>query len=96
MGRAKRPVTIELGRMERLRAMSDLGKDPGHGNSVAAWTTVTIIMVASATGTLALWLDSWLGVWASAFLALAGLVVGHFLRKAGYGVGGHRAKNSGH
>lgn len=76
--------------------MSDLGKDPGHGNSVAAWTAVTIIMVASATGTLALWFDSWLGVWASAVLAVGGLVVGYLLRKAGYGVGGKHAKSTDH
>ncbi|MFM5968035.1 MAG: DUF6704 family protein, partial [Micrococcales bacterium] len=31
--------------------MSDLHNDGGHGDSVAAWTSVTIIMIAFATGT---------------------------------------------
>ena len=72
--------------------LSDLGKDPGHGDSIAAWTTVSIIIVAFATGTLAYWFDQPLWVWASFVLALAGVAVGYLLRKAGYGVGGKHAK----
>ena len=64
--------------------------DPGHGNSPAAWTAVTIILVAFAIGTLAFWLDiAWL-VWASAGLVLVGVLVGVALSKAGYGVKGPR------
>jgi hypothetical protein len=73
--------------------MSDLGKDPGHGDSIAAWTTVTIVIVAFATGTLAYWFDQPLLVWGSLLLAIAGVVAGYLLRKAGYGVGGKHAKN---
>lgn len=72
--------------------MSDLGKDPGHGDSVAAWTTVIVVIVAFTTGTLAYWFDQPLWVWASLVLALAGVAVGYLLRKAGYGVGGKNAK----
>jgi len=67
--------------------------DPGHGNSVASWTTVTIIMVASALGTWFFWEDQPNLVWASAGLAAAGLVVGWILKKAGYGVGGSKTKS---
>jgi hypothetical protein len=76
--------------------MSDLGKDPGHGNSVAAWTTVIILMVATAAATLAVWVDSMPGLWASALLGAAAIVIGYLLRKAGYGVGGKHTKSSGH
>lgn len=67
--------------------------DPGHGNSVASWTTVTIIMVASALGTWFFWVNQPSLVWASAGLAVAGLVVGWVLKKAGYGVGGSKTKS---
>jgi hypothetical protein len=64
--------------------------DPGHGNSPAAWTAVTIILVATAIGTLAFWFDvAWL-VWASAGLVVVGMITGWVLAKAGYGVKGPR------
>ncbi|MCK6065285.1 MULTISPECIES: DUF6704 family protein [Microbacterium] len=66
---------------------SNIG-DPGHGHSPAAWTAVTIMLVAIAIGTTAFFLDlQWL-VWASAALVVVGLLVGWGMSKAGYGVGG--------
>jgi hypothetical protein len=73
--------------------MSENQIEPGHGDSVAAWTTVIIIIVAFALGTLFFWLDIAALVWASAVLALAGLGVGLYLKKAGYGVGGSKSKH---
>jgi hypothetical protein len=73
--------------------MSENQNEPGHGDSVAAWTTVIIIIVAFALGTLFFWLDIAALVWASAVLALAGVGVGLFLKKVGYGVGGSKSKN---
>jgi hypothetical protein len=73
--------------------MSEHTTDPGHGDSVAAWATVSIIILATALGTLFFWFDQALLVWASAGLALAGLGVGYFLKKAGYGVGGSKSKH---
>lgn len=73
--------------------MSENLSDPGHGDSVAAWTAVIIIMVAFVIGTLAFWFDQAPIVWASVFLALAGVPVGWFLKRAGYGVGGAKSKN---
>lgn len=72
--------------------MSENQIEPGHGDSLAAWTTVSIIIGAFALGTLFFWLDIAPLVWASAGLALVGLVIGFFLRKAGYGVGGSKSK----
>lgn len=70
--------------------MADNTTEPGHGNSIAAWVTVTIIMVATALGTLFFFLDMALLVWASAVLAALGLLAGSALKKAGYGVGGSK------
>lgn len=73
--------------------MSENPSDPGHGDSVAAWTTVSIIIAAFALGTLFFWLDQAILVWASAGLAVLGVVAGVYLKKAGYGVGGSKSKN---
>lgn len=73
--------------------MTENNMEPGHGDSVAAWTTVSIIIAAFAFGTLFFWLDIAALVWASAGLAVAGVVAGHYLKKAGYGVGGSKSKH---
>jgi hypothetical protein len=73
--------------------MSENQIEPGHGDSVAAWTTVIIIIVAFALGTFFFWLDLAALVWASAGLAVAGVVVGIYLKRAGYGVGGSKSKH---
>jgi hydrogenase-4 membrane subunit HyfE len=67
--------------------------EPGHGDSLAAWVTVSTIIVAFSLGTLFFWFDQAVLVWASAGLALIGLLVGWFLKRAGYGVGGSKSKN---
>jgi len=62
--------------------------EPGHGDSPAAWTAVTIMLLAFAVGTVAFFLDiQWL-VWASAGLLVVGALVGWILAKAGYGISG--------
>jgi membrane protein YdbS with pleckstrin-like domain len=62
--------------------------DPGHGHSPAAWTAVTIMLVAIAIGTAAFFFNVvWL-VWASVVLVAVGALVGWVMTRAGYGVGG--------
>jgi hypothetical protein len=78
---------------EKEYKMSANQIDPGHGDSLAAWTTVSIIILAFALGTLFFWFDMPVLVWASAGLALLGLFIGLFLKKAGYGVGGSKSKH---
>lgn len=73
--------------------MSENQIEPGHGDSVAAWTTVIIVITAFAIGTLFFWFDIPAFVWASAGLAVAGVGVGLLLKKAGYGVGGSKSKH---
>jgi multisubunit Na+/H+ antiporter MnhG subunit len=68
-------------------------EDPGHGNSPAAWATVTIILVAFTIGTFFFFLEMPAIVIASAVLALLGPVVGLAMKRAGYGVGGSKTKS---
>jgi hypothetical protein len=68
--------------------MSTEHADPGHGHSPAAWTSVTIMLIAFVIGTVAFFFDvQWL-VWASGALLVVGAIVGWALARAGYGVGG--------
>jgi hypothetical protein len=70
--------------------MSNPLGEPGHGHSPAAWTAVTIMLVAFAIGTAAFFFDvPWL-VWASVVLVVVGLIVGAVLKRVGYGVGGSK------
>jgi hypothetical protein len=70
--------------------------DPGHGHSPAAWTSVTIMLIAFVIGTVAFFLDlQWL-VWASAALLVVGALVGWVLARAGYGVGGSKVSEKAH
>lgn len=70
--------------------------DPGHGHSPAAWTAVTIILIAFTIGTLAFWFDVPAIVWASAGLVVVGLIVGALMARAGYGVKGPRYSPKAH
>jgi hypothetical protein len=73
--------------------MSSNSAEPGHGESVAAWVTVSVVIVAFSLGTLFFWLDQALLVWASAGLAALGPIAGWYLKRAGFGVGGSKSKN---
>ena len=73
--------------------MSADSTEPGHGDSLAAWVTVSVVIVAFALGTLFFWLDLAFLVWASAGLAVLGPIAGWYFKRAGYGVGGSKSKN---
>ncbi len=68
--------------------MSEMN-EPGHGHSVAAWTSVIVMLVAFTVGTLAYWFAvEWL-VWASVGLLVVGAVLWPILTKAGFGEKAH-------
>lgn len=68
--------------------MSDEHQEPSEGNSPAAWTAVIIMLVAFSIGTVAFCFDLPIIVWASAVLAVLGLITGFVLARLGYGVYG--------
>ena len=76
--------------------MSHDDSDPGHGNSPAAWTAVIIMLIAFTVGTVAFFFDLPVIVWISAAFVVIGAIVGWVLKRAGYGVGGHRAMTKAH
>lgn len=77
--------------------MSDLHNDGGHGDSIAAWTSVTIIMVAFVIGTAGVWFGAegadWGTplVWVSVALAAVGIIAGPVMAKLGFGVHGKKS-----
>ncbi len=73
--------------------MSHNTEEAGHGHSIAAWTTVIVVIVAFSVGTFFFFIENAPAVYASAALALAGVVAGYVLRKLGYGVGGKHTKS---
>lgn len=62
--------------------------DPGHGHSPAAWTTVVIMLVAIAAGTVFFFLEMQVAVWVCVALLVLGPIVGWILSRAGWGVNG--------
>jgi hypothetical protein len=68
----------------------------GHGNSVAAWTAVGIMLVGTLIGCIGFALSNVVAVAAGAVVVLLGLVGGWFMKKIGYGVGGSKTKDSEH
>lgn len=75
----------------------------GHGNSPAAWTAVFVMLAGAALSSFAFVFASTEGnkdagtilFWIGALIMVIGLALGIILKKAGFGVGGHRLKSSG-
>lgn len=62
----------------------DLEHD-NHGQSLAAWVTVILIIIAFAVGTLAVILGWWAWFWGSVALVFVALIVGKILQLLGRG-----------
>lgn len=56
-----------------------------HGQSVAAWVTVILIIIAFLIGTLAVVLGWWAWFWGSVGLLVVALIVGKALSMMGWG-----------
>ena len=57
-----------------------------HGNSVAAWTAVTIVMVASCVGAVGVLISApWL-FWVGVALVFVGIASGKVLQMMGFGI----------
>ncbi|MDO8731729.1 MAG: HGxxPAAW family protein [Actinomycetota bacterium] len=57
----------------------------GHGNTKAAWTAVTIIMIASIVGALGVMMNNWIVFWVGVALVVVGAIVGKVMQMMGLG-----------
>ena len=57
----------------------------GHGNTPAAWSAVTIIMIASIVGTLGVIVGNWVLFWVGIALVVIGGIVGKVMQMMGLG-----------
>lgn len=68
--------------------------DPGHGNTIAGWTAVFIMLIGFIVGAVGFFMMSspnfLLIISVGAAIIIIGLIVGLILKIAGFGVGGHR------
>ena len=68
----------------------------GHGNSPAAWTCVIVMLIGALIMSIAYVIANTPIFIAGGVVMVLGLLAGWIMRKAGYGVGGSKLKNSGH
>lgn len=59
--------------------------DPGHGNTVASWATVIVMLIGIAAGTVFFYLEQPTYVWICAGVTAGGLVLGALLKLVGLG-----------
>lgn len=63
----------------------------GHGNSIAAWACVGLMIVGSIVAGIAFANHSATIVYAGLGVMVLGLIVGWIMKMAGFGVGGSRS-----
>ena len=59
--------------------------DQSHGNTVAAWAAVIIMIIGTIVSAVAVWFASFAGFWTGVGIVVAGAVVGKVLQIMGYG-----------
>ncbi|MEC5191852.1 MULTISPECIES: HGxxPAAW family protein [unclassified Arthrobacter] len=74
----------------------DHSEPTGHGNSPAAWTTVFVMLGGALIMSIAFVIANTPIFIAGGVVMVIGLILGFVMRRAGYGVGGSKLKNSGH
>jgi len=78
----------------------DLSHSPelGHGNSPAAWTCVSVMLVGALVACVAFVLGpaATIAFIIGVVIMVLGLALGVVMKAMGYGVGGSKLNNSGH
>jgi len=65
-----------------------------HGNTPAAWTGVTILLVGFVVGGLGLILGSWLWFWIGVAIGLVAPIIGKIMQAMGLGTEPRRDRES--
>jgi len=82
MDNTRADQTVTRASEEAAEAAHDL-----HGNSPAAWTAVTIVLIAFTLGAIAMVLGpNWVLFWISVAIAVVGALAGKVLQLLGFGV----------
>ena len=56
-----------------------------HGNTIAAWTAVGVVLLGFIVGGIGLMVESWTTFWVGVALLPIGIVIGAILSKMGHG-----------
>lgn len=73
--------------------MSTEHDEPGHGNTVAAWTAVITAIVGTAVLTLGFLITNWTMMYVGLALAIVSIPLGPILSKLGFGLDGKKTKS---
>ncbi|QIN28329.1 HGxxPAAW family protein [Brevibacterium luteolum] len=71
--------------LDRSSIDYDAVKDPGHGNTAAAWTGVFIILIGAIVGCTGVVTGTSMLFWAGLIICAIGPIVGLVMRAAGKG-----------
>ncbi len=93
---SKATVSASQSARAQIQDGIDHSEPTGHGNSPAAWTCVIVMLIGAFIASIAYVIASTPIFIGGAVVMVVGLLVGWIMRKAGYGVGGSKLKNSGH
>ena len=79
--------------VERSTSSSEIANLPAsgpwlnHGRTIAAWTSITVVVVGGILAALGFVVAPWL-IWVGLAIVVLGIVAGKVLQMAGYGQGG--------
>ena len=73
--------------------MSSQHDEPGHGNTIAAWTAVIIAIIGTSLLTLGYLISNSPLMYGGLALAIVSIALGPILSKLGYGLNGKKSKS---
>ena len=78
---------VDQGAGQAATRVSEEAPHDLHGNSPAAWTAVTIVLIAFTLGAIAMVLGpNWVLFWISVAIAVLGALTGKVMQLLGFGV----------
>jgi len=85
---ADQPVSYGRDEDSQLPQREDAHAGGAHGSTPAAWTAVTIVLVAFTVGAIAMVIGpNWVLFWISVGIAVVGGLVGKVMQLLGFGAG---------
>ena len=71
---------------ERYEMSTDHPEDTNHGDSIAAWASVIVLMLAVAGATFSYLVGNYTGVFISGVVTVVGIALGPVLKALGFGL----------